>query len=289
MKKVALLLMIVYTAISCSSSDSVEDVIPVLPNSLIINGIPVELPERIYAYYYEHYFELYIRELNLERTVIITFDKYGNFISAGLDKDFQYSESYPYFSSNYFDFEMTPINMAAGECIIDFSGTVYENKYDMTSTSITISGHITLQSMNQEQGGGGFIYNMGLLANVDGENWFSKNKVGRTYDSGYYNCYYVSDDEYRLVFNVNGDITPNGQHNFTANTIHDCIKVEKFNTATLTYEPWDTEGSMNITGRLQPYDGGYFIDGSFNLIARNPYNSAEIVHFNNGVFKALPI
>ncbi len=288
MKKVILLL-IVFTALSCSSSDSGDDVIPTLPNALVINGVPVEIQESNHTYYYENYFELYIRELNLERTVIITFDKYGNFISAGIDKDFQYSENYPYFSSNYFDFEMMPINIAAGKCVIDFSGTVYENKYDMNSTPTTISGHFSLQSTMLEQGASGFLYDKGLFANVDGKNWFSANMIGRTYDSGYYNCYYVSDDEFRLVFNVNGDVTPNGQHNFTASTIHDCIKVEKFNTTTLTYEPWDTQGSMTITGRIQPFDGGYYIDGSFSLTARNPANPGEIVHFNNGVFNGLDI
>lgn len=289
MKKVTLLLMIVYTALSCSSCNSGEDAIPILPNTLVIDGIPVEIQERNQAFYYENYFELYIRELNLERTIIITFDKYGNFISAGIDKDFEYSENYPYFSSNYFDFEMTPINIAAGKCVIDFSGTVYENKYDMNSTPITLSGHFSLQSAVLQQGAEGFLYNQGLFANVDGRKWFSPYKIGGNYDSGYYNFFYVSDDEFRLVFNVNGDVTPTGQHNFTASTIHDCIKVEKFNTTTLTYELWDTEGSMNITDLIEPIEDVHYISGSFSLTARNPNNPAEIVHFKNGVFNSLDI
>jgi len=286
MKKVVLVLL-VFTALSCSSSDS-GNVIPTLPDALSIDGVTVGIQNKGLTYCYDNYFEFVVSSTNPQRTVTITFDKYGNFISANIYKFDQYSENYPYFSSHYFDFEMTPINLSEGKCVIDFSGTVYENKYDINSAPITISGHFTLQSPLPAPGGE-FLYHKTLYANVDGKDWFSPNKITRSNDSGYYNCYYVCDDEYRLVFNVNGAITPTGLINFTASTIHDCIKVEKFNIATLSYEPWDTQGSFIFTERYEPFQGGYYVDGSFSLTARNPLNPAEVVHFNDGVFKALDL
>jgi hypothetical protein len=51
----------------------------------------------------------------------------------------------------------------------------------------------------------------------------------------------------------------------------------------------NTQGSFTFTNRYQPFQGGCFVDGSFSLTAWNPLNPAEVVHFNNGVFKGLDI
>ncbi len=279
----AILLLVAFTAFSCSSSDNGSE--PILPDAMTINGVPIEIISQSSTYYYNNYFEVrMVTSSHLD--INILFDKYGNFIRAETNQTSEFFASYPYFSSNYFNFELKSINIAKGKCVIDFSGPIYEDRYDMNSNSATLSGHLNLKVWFT-QPGSDFNQNSGIFAQVDGKNWFSPTPVTYSADDYFKNSYSVCDDEYRLVFNTSGTNTPIGQYDFTEATLHNCVKVEKFDTTTLSYKLWKTQGNMKITNKTQPYQYGYYMYGTFSLTASNPENSAETVHFKNGIFNTL--
>jgi hypothetical protein len=285
MKKTILLLLIAFTAVSCTSSDSSEPV-PITPDALSIDGVPVEILARTSDLVYGNYYELEVATANPSRSVIIRFDRYGHFVLANVNNAGQMhsSENYPYFRSHYFDFSMTPVNN--DQFAVDFSGTVYADSLDMNSVPTTISGHFTLNYMPYVSQGDWFDYR-GIYAQVDGQDWYSPMGDAHPDDGTYFNSYIYGADAYRLVFNASGAETPNGHYDFTASSIHNCIKVEKFNTATMSYETWLTQGAFDITDRSEPFQDEWYLKGTFALTATNPANPSETVHFGNGVFDAL--
>lgn len=286
MKKI-ILLFIGFAVLSCTSSDN-DDNTP-LPDAFTIDGVSAVEVQKSISLVDNNYYVVSISDLSdPTRLLHLSFSKYGNLISAGTSTNSIEYENYPYFSSNYFSFEMSEAD-SEGNFTVDFSGKVYQNKTDMNSAFKTISGHIKFQTI-VEYPEEYWTTKMGVYADVDGKDWFSRfTNSSHAYDSGYWTSYFISDDNFRLVFNMSGSSTVNGVYNFTPASEHDWIRVEKFNTATLSYEPWNTQGTFTITGRHQPFQGEYYMDGTFSLTATNPLNPAEVVHFNNGVMDALDL
>jgi hypothetical protein len=209
-------------------------------------------------------------------------------IATGGGWDLVQWQNYAYYNSHYFDFQLSPIDPQTGDCTIDFSGTVYQDRYDLNSDAKTISGHISITAPTPATSLN-WIPNKGMYADVDGGDWFADEPLYQIFesDSDFTNVYFVSDDHYRLVFNLSGTQTVNGTYDFTPATVHNCIKVEKFNTTTRQYELLATTGTMQVTNKVEAFQGIFYLSGNFSLTAANPDNPAEPIHFNGGIFNGL--
>lgn len=293
MKKIVLLICLL-GMFSCSSdSDNVIPqpvVTPPTQDFLIIDGQAVNISGVSDYYVNDNHYQVQVG--NDAYFVHIYFSKYGNLMSINVASGSGWGTinwgNFAYYNAHYFDFEMSPIDPNTGNCTIDFSGTLYRDKYDLNSDTKTINGHISITAPTPSTSLG-WSPNKGIHANADGDHWFTDEPLHQTFESGtdFTDVYFVSDDQYRLVFNLSGTQTVNGTYAFAPATAHHCIKVEKFNTQTLQYESWSTTGTMQVTDKLEAFQGVFYLNGNFSLTAANPNDPGETVHFSNGVFNGL--
>jgi hypothetical protein len=281
--------------LSCSSSD--DDVTPVSvltptlqQDFLVIDQDTVAVQGTNYFFWNDNYYQV---EINAApHTIDLKFDKYGNLMSMyasvmGEGPDALHWENYAYYSSNYFNFEVGQIAPQDHACTINFSGNLYRDRFDLNSDAKTIDGRLSL-SVPMLYNSPDWIANKGLHANVNGTDWFSDEPLFQTFENNtdFTNVYFVSDDQYRLVFNLSGTQTVNGVYDFAPTTLHNCIKAEKFNISTLQYEPLPTTGTMQITDKMQAFEGIFYLTGTFSLTATDS-ETAQTIHFGSGIFNGL--
>lgn len=189
-------------------------------------------------------------------------------------------QSYPDFSSNYFDFNLVSIDEVNKRVKFNFNGTIYQFLDNLDFERNEVSGEFDVY----------YIDNITLIpgltneAVINGDNWrrvsFTRTTSGNNIlvDS-------KSDDAYKILINFENSIVP-GTYTFTPSSTTNRVYLAKFNTDTRTYTTYQTTGTMNITAKTTLLGANSFtLTGNYSITATNPNDSNDVIQVTNGIFK----
>lgn len=188
-------------------------------------------------------------------------------------------QSYPEFSSNYFDFNLESIDEVNKRVKFSFNGTIYQFLDNLDFERNEVSGEFDLY----------YIDNIALISGltnealIDGDSWRQVSFV-RTISGNNILVDSKSDDAYKIFISFNATTAP-GTYAFNPSSTTNRVYLAKFNTETRTYTTYQTTGSMEVTSKT-PLDTNWFTwIGNYSFTAVNPNDSNDVIQVNNGVFK----
>jgi len=264
-------------AVSCSSSsDSDGDGPAANSGSLTVDGTSLTITSK-FAQRGDN--TLAISALASDDSSLeLTFDSFGNLRTAIYDDNmFNRYQSYRNFNSNYFTFSLLSVNASNKTVSVSYSGKVYLNEDDLTSSFKTISGSFNLTYVEQTP----IISGLGLSCKIAGTDWYETS----FWDNGFDNVdrKFISSDANMIAMKfASEDITP-GVYNFTP-VSQNAFQLAKFNTTTLEYDFYDCTGTFTVTSNTA-YPLYSIVEGTFSFTATNSSNPAQQIAVTNGVFK----
>lgn len=275
--KITFCFLLVSSIISCSSdggSSSAADSF-----NLVYNGTNINITEMV-AQKSENSLVVYGTADN-GMGVQIEFNKFGNLGRISVfnltDETFVDKDNYEYFKSNYFNFDLTSINESSERVKGNFSGTVYEDETDMTTSTAEISGNFDLKYIVQTP----VISGIETYCKIGGSDWYGTD----LWDNGWWSIdrKVISDDNKILAFEFEDEMIETGTYNFTPSSVNK-VYLGVFNTTTKTYDYYNCSGTLNITGNTDTTIGS-LIEGTFSFTATNPSNTSQQIQVTNGKFK----
>lgn len=276
MRNLKFILFFAVTAIlgSCSSDSGSGGT---TPDSLEINGTVVTISSSS-AQKSENSMAI-IAEVSDGTSVEVTFNKFGNLERISFeDANFNTYRNFQYFKSNYFNFELVSLNESSKRVKVTFSGTLYADENNLSSSTKEISGSFDLPYIDQTP----LIAGLGLKCKIAGNDWYETD----TWDNGFGNVdrKFISDDEYMIIMKFEDEEIATGTYNFASNTINR-FQLAKYNTSTHQYDEYNTAGTLAITTNSMPFFNIRVIEGTFSFVATNPSNTSQEIQITNGTFK----
>ncbi len=212
-------------------------------------------------------------------TLELTFNSFGNLQKAIYDDNtFNSYQSYRNFNSNYFTFNLVSIDPSNKTVNVSYSGKVYQNEDDLTSSFKTISGSFNLTYVEQTPS----ISGLGLSCKIAGANWYETS----FWDNGFFGDVdrkFISSDANLIAMKFASEGITAGTYNFTP-TSANAFQLAKFNTTTLEYDFYNCTGSFTVTSNSE-INFITIVQGTFSFTAVNPSNPAQQITVTNGVFK----
>ena len=214
------------------------------------------------------------------------FNKFGNLGTASSfsvsDASFPNTQNYMNYSSHYFTFNLISIDETNKKVHVSFSGPLYQDEYDLTSTSVPVSGEFTVTYTDVTPTIGGLEH----YSKIGGNDWYSTNSV--THNGNTSNDFVLdesNDSANSIYLGFNSTNNGPGTYPFTASSTTNFVKLVKFDPATVTFKVYNCAGSMIVTSKTSAGLIGNYIEGTYSLTATNPSNSSDVIQVTNGRFK----
>lgn len=214
------------------------------------------------------------------KTFLIEFNVHGDFTEAGIysvtDYEFPSSVSWPYFKSNYFNFELVGVDEVNNKVAVNFSGNLYEDEYDPSSTTHFVEGSFnvsyTVTTSNFSE--------LEVYAKINGEDWYSttSDQSGGFFDGSNISLSYYSDDEYSISFVMNHDVTQVGMYLFDPNSAVNKVALHKYDPINNTFIEYTASGIFNITEKNVGMQTTQII-GTYELTATD---GSEVIEISEG-------
>jgi hypothetical protein len=259
--------------ISCSSSDGGSSTTD--ESTLVLNGTNVTL-SGVMAQRSEDTF-LISADTPDGSSIQFLFNKFGNMEEFSYWEDIDTYHNFQHFNSHYFTFNLISVDAAAHRVKVSFSGDLYLDDEDLTSSTKTVSGTFDLPYITQTP----VLAGLGLKCKIAGADWYET----EFWDNGWggeVDRKYISDDDKQIIMTFADESISTGIYTFT-NSSANKIQLAKYNTTTNTYDVYNTVGSVNITSNTEGFIR--IIEGTFSFTATNPSNSSDVIQVTNGSFK----
>lgn len=264
-------------AVSCSSSDSDSSGSADNSGTLTVNGTSVTITDKI-AQRADNTLAI---SANADdgSSLQLTFDSFGNLDTANYyDSEGNDYNSYKHFNSNYFNFNLLSVNATNKTVKVSYSGKVYLNDEDLTSSYKTIGGSFNLTYILQTP----IISGIGISCKIAGTDWHETT----SWDNGFFGDVdrkFISSDANLIVMKFASEgITP-GTYIFNPASAN-AFQLAKYNTTTLEYDYYECTGSFTVTSNTD-YFSYSIVEGTFSFTAINPLNPSQEITVSNGVFK----
>ena len=279
-----LVVLITITTIGCSSSDDSNDPQQV-ENTFTYNYEGVNIPITS------------IQAIKVENTIAVTglsdqgkafaieFNKFGDLSSANsysvTDFSFPLSISFAYFKSNYFNFELLEVDEINKRVSVSFSGNLYEDEYDINSTTHTVQGSFNVSYTEQTPQ----VSGLEVFAKLNGVDWYSTtgSQSGGFFSGSDIELNRYSDDEYFIGLSMNHDNTTAQSYDFASNAIVNKVTFKKYDPSTNDFIDYETSGIFNITEKTVGLQITQVV-GTFSLTATN---GSEVINITQGRFNQL--
>lgn len=183
------------------------------------------------------------------------------------------SGSFAYYSNSTFTFQLVEINTTNKTIKVNFSGKLYEDEYDHTSTTNTVSGSFKISYIEHTP----TISGIGTYAKVNGQDWYGMQK----YASGNgttMTLYEQNGGEYTIGIVYPYSSPQTGTFNFSNNSAVNRISFSKYDPAT------HEEIEYNVSGTITYTTASTIVQGTFSLTATHPTNGSTVT-ITNGTFK----
>jgi len=219
--------------------------------------------------------------------IAIEFNKYGNLGYAAVystqDVDFEHSESFNYFKSNYFNFNLVNLDESNNRVSVNFSGDLYENEYDITSTTHPVEGSFNISYTDVDP----IIEGIGLSAKVDGVDWHhsDSDQNGGFFSGSNVSLNNFNDGAFTFSIEVNHDNSDLGSYNFNESSTVNRIKLYEYDPATNESIVYETVGTFVLTEKSVGVQQTV-ISGNFSFIATNPTDNSTVT-ITNGTYKEI--
>jgi hypothetical protein len=276
MKQIILLTVIISIFLSsCSSSSNSED--SNNSSSFTLNGNQVNLTS---ATAQKSGNTIFVKAIVSNGVSLeILFNKFGNLASFRYNSVTDYF-AYKYFKSNYFTFKLISLDEATKRVKISYSGKIYEDDTDLTSNSMQISGAFDLPYVVVTP----TIADLGVSCKISGNNWYHTD----AWDNGLQtvDSKFINDNNDVIVMNLLSRTIAPGTYNFSTSS-NVKMMLGKFNTTNLSYEYYNSNGSLIITSNTILSNGIRVLEGTFTFVATNPANPSNQIQVSNGIIKTL--
>lgn len=211
--------------------------------------------------------------------ISLKFNTHGNLYEAfthpnTISSTIPTSSSFAYFSNSTFTFQLVEINTTNKTIKVNFSGKLYEDEYDHTSTTNTVSGSFKISYIEYTPP----ISGIGTYAKVNGQDWYGIQKSS-TGDGSTSTLFEQNGGEY-IIGIVYPYLSPQtGTFNFSNNSATKRISFSKYDPVTHQEIEYNVSGTITYTTASST-----IVQGTFSLTATHPTNGSTIT-ITNGTFK----
>lgn len=257
--------------ISCSSGDSGSSTDEA---TLVLNGTNVTLSSPI-AQRSENTF-LISADTPDGSSIQLLFDKFGNMEEFSYWEDVDTYHNFQHYNSHYFTFNLISVDETARRVKVSFSGNLYLDDEDLSSTTKMVSGTFDLPYITQTP----TLAGLGLNCKIAGADWYET----EFWDNGWGNVdrKFISDDDKQIIMSFAGEDIAPGTYTFTTSSANK-IQLAKYNTTTNTYNVYNTSGTLTISSNTDGFIR--IVEGTFSFTATNSLNSSDVIQVTNGSFK----
>jgi len=264
-------LMVSATIISCSSDSSSDSSSSENFFNVTYNGVSKTVVSTD-AIKQENVIEV-LAETEDGLAIGFNFNIHGDMYNANVINGFTWENSFAYYSNHDFTFELVELNTSNHTIRVNFSGKVYENQYDHTSETSTVSGSFRVSYEDYTPTNTG----MGTYAKINGSDWYALSN-GSTGDGTTSMVTVQNGSEYiiGMVYPYNNPNT--GTFSFANNSALNRIYFAKYDPVTHERIEYNVSGTITYTGASS------IIQGTFSLTATHPTNGSTIT-ITNGTFK----
>ena len=285
----ALFLLIGFTSSCSSDSDSNAAGENLYPGfKLKINGEVLQLglptPESAFNGYptmslRNDIFNIKIVLGGITQILNINFTKDGKFVSSHFSNYPANYESFPHYTSHYYNFHLDSVDEVNMKAKGSFAGRIYLlNNGVVYPDSEPMDIEVEFD-LNYYDDSSPFISTPILKAQLDGVEWkpFRKIPHGVINDGPYV---------FKMIF-PNVGATPAGSYTFDSASTVNRIEIGKYNPATWQYDYYQTTGTMNISEVSLTGGFGnqyYLYKGTFSFTAVNPDNPSDVHQITGGQF-----
>jgi hypothetical protein len=216
--------------------------------------------------------------------IYLSFNKFGRIIRIGktssASQPFTAKNSFPYFSSNYFNFQLITLDEVNKKFKLTYSGKIYKDQYDISSIFSNIEGDLQVSYTERTP----TITGLTTFAKINGNDW--NYTTGSQTSNGSFNSIILnqqSGDQYQLSFAFDKTNFPIGSYNYTSTTQNNIVVLSKYNTSTNSFDYYNCAGNLTLSQKINasPY---IVISGTFSFVATNPVDGS-IINVTNGTFK----
>lgn len=210
--------------------------------------------------------------------ISLKFNTHGNLYEAfthpnTISSTIPVSGSFAYFSNSTFTFELVELNTTNKTIKVNFSGKLYEDEYDYTSATNTVSGSFKISYIDHTP----TVSGIGTYAKVNGQDWYGIQKYASG-DGNTMTLYEQNGGEY-IIGIVYPDSSPQtGTFNFSNNSATKRISFSKYDPVA------HQEIEYNVSGTITYTVASTIVQGTFSLTATHPTNGSTIT-ITNGTFK----
>ncbi len=215
----------------------------------------------------------------------IEFNKYGNLASANSystsNLNFPLSQSFAYYSSYSFDFNLQNIDTDNQMIKADFDGLLYEDNYLINSTTHQVSGSFNVKYTEYPEDEISKV-----SCKIDNQDWHATN--GDHSSSNQYETYSTFNDD-KFIINlmyIDGFLNTCNNCSFTPNS-NLRMQLDIYDPVNDDIIECPSTGTLSITNYSPPtgFSNGV-IEGEFNFTATNPQNN-QTHQIDNGHFKLI--
>lgn len=210
--------------------------------------------------------------------VSLKFNTHGNLYEAFTHPNtpsstVPFSGSFAYFSNSTFTFQLVEINTETKTIKVNFSGKLYEDEYDHTSNTNTVSGSFKISYIDHTP----TVSGIGTYAKVNGQDWYGIQKYASG-DGNTMTLYEQNGGEYTIGI-VYPYLSPQtGTFNFSNNSATKRISFSKYDPVA------HQEIEYNVSGTITYTVASTIVQGTFSLTATHPTNGSTVT-ITNGTFK----
>lgn len=183
------------------------------------------------------------------------------------------SGSFAYFSNSTFTFQLVELNTTNKTIKVNFSGKLYEDEYDHTSATNTVSGSFKIPYTSVTPP----ISGIGTYAKINGQDWYGIQKYASGNGSTM-TLYEQNGGEYIIGIVYPDSSLQTGTFNFSNNSASNRISFSKYDP--VTHE----EIEYNVSGTITYTQASTLAQGTFSLTATHPTNGSTVT-ITNGTFK----
>lgn len=295
MKKYLLLLMAVLALTSCSDDDKQAGptTTPPVQNDVTTSSYRIMINEQEYKVDTSRTFKG-IRQENMFSIEFVgcelTFDHKGRLGRMLYSTSGSYPKKfYSHFdnSAQHFSLNLIAVDSVNRRVSGSFSGYVNRDPLNFTGESKFIAGTFDVAYIDAAAP----IKDLRHKAKLNGASWQMTNSYyskGEANNNNNVLIHNMMDNEYKIMFGYNVLNYTVGTYNFTPASLHNTVRLAKYNNNTLSYVNYNTSGTVTIT-RKEPVGpvGGIIqlVSGVYTATAVNPENSADVIQITDGNFK----
>lgn len=221
-------------------------------------------------------------------SIYVSFDKFGNFERVGstspINSSIPWRDSFYEFSSNYFNFELVAIDETSKTVKVNFSGKLYEDMFDLSSSSSMVEGNFNVKYVDQPAPE---VPGLGTSLKINGTAW---NSIKESQTDGFFSGSNITlvaqnDDAYSFALTINHNNTQKGTFNFTPSSTVNKVVLSKYDPATNLYVDYTGTGTLVITDKIVGSQNT-LIKGTYVFTAKDPKTNNSIT-ITEGAFKTI--